>query len=89
MPKVRILANTTDEKGNVLAAGQEVDVSEEDFARLRSQGSASSIDDEKAAEKAAAEGGNFSSRMTRGQAGEATAEESPKATPPPAPEKKK
>ena len=77
MPKVRILAPTTDKDGKPLAAGQEVDVDEEDFARLRSQGTASAIEDEEAAAKAAKEEGSFTARATREGTGQAEGQPQP------------
>lgn len=74
MPKVRLLVPWGEH-----AAGAEVDVSDEEFADLRADGKASSVDDEKKAAEAAKEG-NYSARTSRTDAGEARAEE---AKPPP------
>jgi len=73
MPKIRLLV-PRELDGKPQAAGAEVDVDDETAADLRANGAATLIDDEKAAEKAAQEG-NYSARMTRGQAGEAVPEE--------------
>jgi hypothetical protein len=59
MPKVRLLVNWGEH-----AAGQEVDVSDEEFADLRADGKASSVEAEQAAEKTAQEG-NYSARTAR------------------------
>jgi hypothetical protein len=69
MPKVRLLVPWGEH-----AAGAEVDVSDEDFADLRADGKASSIEEEQKAAEAASEG-NYSSRTSRTDAGEAKAED--------------
>lgn len=82
MTRVRTLVPLTHPKtGEQFAAGTEVDVDEEVFREWRADGKVSSIDDEKAAEKAAAEGGNYSARTGRVEAGHQEPEE------PPAPKK--
>jgi hypothetical protein len=65
MPKVRLLAATSDKDGNPLAAGQVVDVDDETAAGWRSSGLASALADEQAAEKAAKQG-NYGARTGRG-----------------------
>ena len=77
MPKVRLLV-PRELDGKPQAAGAEVDVDDETAADLRANGAATLLEDEKAAEKAAREG-NYSARMTRGQAGEAESQEQPPA----------
>jgi hypothetical protein len=67
MPKIRTLVPLAHPKtGEQFAAGTEVDVDEEVFRDWRADGKVSSIDDEKAQEKALKEGGNFSARTGRG-----------------------
>jgi len=65
MPKIRLLAPWTNDKGEPQAVGAEVDVSEEQAQDLSNRGMASYIEDEEAAAKAAAEGGSYTARATR------------------------
>jgi hypothetical protein len=64
MPKVRLLAPWTNEKGEPQAAGAVVDVSDEQARDLNARGQASLIEEEEKAAKAA-EQGSYSDRATR------------------------
>jgi len=66
MPKIRTLVPVTHPKtGENFAVGAEVDVDDEVFAAWRADGKVSSIDEEQAQAKAAAEGGHYAERTAR------------------------
>lgn len=80
MPRVRLLAPVV--VGDKLhAPGEEVDVDDQTFADLRSDGKASSLDEEKAAAERASEG-NYTARAGRQDVASTKTEE-----PPPGPSK--
>jgi hypothetical protein len=62
MPKVRLLVPLADPlvEGNTFAAGEVIDVSDEQVAAWKADGKISVIADEEAAEKMASEGGHYS-----------------------------
>jgi hypothetical protein len=64
MPKVRLLAPWTNEKGEPQASGAVVDVSDEQARDLSGRGQASLIEEEEKAAQAA-EQGSYSDRATR------------------------
>jgi hypothetical protein len=64
MPKVRLLAPWTNEKGEPQAAGATIDVSDEQAKDLHNRGQASLIEQEEQAAQAA-EGGVYAERATR------------------------
>lgn len=65
MPKVRLLANWTNDKGEPQAAGAIVDVTGEQADDLHNRGQASLINEEEQQAKAQQESGQYSARATR------------------------
>jgi hypothetical protein len=65
MPKIRLLAPWTNEKGEPQAAGAVIDVSDEQARDLHDHGQASLIEEEEKAAQAAQEGGSYSAILTR------------------------
>jgi hypothetical protein len=64
MPKVRLLAPWTNDKGEPQAAGAVIDVSDEQARELHDRGQASLISEEEQV-AAATEGGSYAERATR------------------------
>jgi hypothetical protein len=64
MPKIRLLAPWTNEKGEPQAAGAVIDVSDEQARDLHDHGQASLIEEEEKAAQAAQEG-SYSAVLTR------------------------
>jgi hypothetical protein len=64
MPKIRLLAPWTDDKGEPQAAGAVIDVSDEQASDLHNRGQASLVEEEEQAAQAA-EQGSYSDRVTR------------------------
>jgi hypothetical protein len=78
MPKTRVIVATTNPKdGSPLAPGQEVDLDDEAYAALRQSGAVEASEQEQKEHASPEAEGNYSARMTRGQAGEAVAETEP------------
>jgi len=72
MPKTRVIVATTNPKdGSPLAPGQEVDLDDEAYAALRQSGAVEASEQEQKEHASPEAEGNYSARMTRGQAGEA------------------
>lgn len=65
MPKIRLLANWTNDKGEPQAAGAVVDVTGEQADDLHNRGQASLINEEELQAKAQQESGQYSARATR------------------------
>lgn len=65
MPKIRLLAPWTNEKGEPQAAGAVIDVSDEQAQDLNGRGQASLVEEQEKQDQAAREGGQYSERATR------------------------
>lgn len=78
MPKVRLLANWTNDKGEPQAAGAIVDVTGEQADDLHNRGQASLINEEEQQAKAAAEAAQQPAQRIERSTSTEAAEESPK-----------
>jgi len=65
MPKIRLLAPWTNDKGEPQAAGAVIDVSDEQAQDLNGRGQASLVDEEKKLEEQSATSGVYDARLQR------------------------
>jgi hypothetical protein len=65
MPKIRLLAPWTNEKGEPQAAGAVIEVTDEQARELHDRGQASLIEEEEKAAQAAQQDGSYADRATR------------------------
>ena len=86
MPKARVIVATTNPKdGTPLAAGAEVDLDDESYNALRSQGAVEASEEEQKAGRSPEAEGNYGAKTGREQAG---GTDQPRAPTPPEEKKK-
>lgn len=85
MPEVRLLAPWTDNEGQPYAAGEVIDVSDEDAVALNNRGAASLVSEEKKLEEQHATSAVYGARLERSQTptGKAQAADKPAEEEPP------
>lgn len=89
MPEVRLLANWTNQDGEIFAAGQVIPVGDDEARDLTARGHASLIEEEKKLEQQTATNAVYDARLQQPVGGTARAEPEPEPEPEPKASKKK